>query len=165
MEIRLRAPEPGDLDLLYLWENDPFISRYGSAVAPFSRAMLWEYISNYDADPFHAGQLRLMVESDGETVGCVDLYDIDGKNRRAFVGIVIDAAHRGRGIGHAALEQLWEYSSETLNLHQIAAVVPVLNVRSTQLFCFAGYKEIALLPQWVRLGREFADARLMVRSI
>lgn len=165
MEIRLRAPEPSDLDALYLWENDPFISRYGSAVAPYSRALLWDYINSYDADPFHAGQLRLMVDADGGTVGCVDLYNIDGKNLRAFVGIVIDASRRGRGLGLAALEHLWEYCSMTLGLHQLVAVVPLPNVKSVELFRQAGYQEVAVLPHWVRIGKEFVDARLLSKRV
>lgn len=161
MEITLRAPEPSDLDALYLWENDPSISRYGSAKAPYSRALLWEYINTYDSDPYYAGQLRLMIDADGETCGAIDLYNIDGKNMRAFVGIVLDKSKRGQGIGKRALEFLCDYCCVTLGLHQLIAVVPEPNEKSIELFESAGFAVKAVLPQWVRLGKEFVDAKLM----
>lgn len=165
MDIKLRAPEPSDLDALYLWENDQEISRYGSAVAPYSRALLWAYINSYDADPYHAGQLRLMIDVDGETCGAIDLYNVDGKNLRAFVGIVVDAARRGQGIGKAALEALSDYCCVSLGLHQLVAVVPEPNIRSIELFETAGFESLASLPQWVRLGKEFVNARLLGRIL
>lgn len=157
----MRALEPSDLDALYLWENDTEIRSYGSAMAPYSRAMLWDYINSYDADPFHAGQLRLMIDAGGKTAGAIDLYNIDGKNMRGFVGIVIDPEMRGKGIGAAALQSLAEYCSSTLGLHQLAAVVPSANAGSIRTFLSAGYTDVATLPQWVRIRNVFADATLL----
>lgn len=166
MKIKLRAPEPSDLDSLYIWENDPSIRRYGAATAPYSRALLWDFINSYDADPFHAGQLRLMIDVEGEdTAGAIDLYSVDGKNMRAFVGIVVDPPKRGRGIALAALEELADYCSSSLGLHQLVAVVPEPNKISRQLFESAGYKLAAILPQWIRINKEFVDAALMNRIL
>lgn len=161
MNVNLRAPEPADLDALYIWENDAIIRQYGSATAPYSRALLWNYINNYDADPYHAGQLRMMIDVDGETVGSIDLYNIDGKNLRAFVGIMIDEKHRGKGIGKAALDSLADYCATALGLHQLLSVIPVPNVLSIELFETAGYQERSELSQWVRIGKQFVDAKLM----
>ena len=94
--IRLRALEPDDLDMLYLWENDTSIWRYGNNMAPFSRKMLADYIDSYDGDIFKSLQLRFMIVSvDTDVpVGMIDLYDFDAVNRRAGVGIMVDEAHR-----------------------------------------------------------------------
>lgn len=165
MNIRLRAPEPHDLDAIYLWENDPTIRSYGAAVAPYSRAMLQEYISTYDADPLHAGQLRLIIDVDNKSVGAVDLYDVDAKNRRAFVGIVVDELCRSRGIAFAALTLLSDYCRNDLGLHQLAAVVPLSNLSSRRLFEKSDYKVVAVLPEWVRMGKEFSDAILMSKKL
>lgn len=165
MEITLRAPELSDLDSLYYWENDPEISRYGAATAPYSRAQLWEYINNYDADPFHAGQLRLMIDADDATIGCVDLYDIDAKNLRASIGIVIDAAYRRNGYAKVAIEKLHEYCINSLGLHQLSVIIPLTNLPSLGLFVAVGYTTIATLPQWVRLGKNFVDANLLTHIL
>lgn len=61
-EVRLRALEPEDVDRLYIWENDRDIWPFGGTRAPLSRHQLWEYATNYDANPFAAGQLRLIIE-------------------------------------------------------------------------------------------------------
>ena len=69
-EIRLRAPEPSDLDRMYIWENDPALWPFGSAMAPFSRKQLSDYIESYDGDIFASRQLRLVIErvADSEPV-------------------------------------------------------------------------------------------------
>ena len=118
-EVKLRAPEPTDTDRMYLWENDPEMWRFGYSPAPLSRQQIWEYISNYNADPFTASQLRLMIDSDGETVGTADLYDIDIRHRRAFVGIMIAPAYRRKGNAMAALKALQTYCAENIGLHRI----------------------------------------------
>lgn len=61
-EVRLRALEPEDVDRLYIWENDRDMWPFGGTSAPLSRHQLWEYATNYDANPFAAGQLRLIIE-------------------------------------------------------------------------------------------------------
>ena len=42
--IRLRAPEPEDLELLYKWENDTSLWLAGNTRAPYSRFQLKQYI-------------------------------------------------------------------------------------------------------------------------
>ena len=61
-EVRLRALEPEDVYRMYIWENDPGMWPFGGTRAPLSRHQLWEYATNYDANPFAAGQLRLIIE-------------------------------------------------------------------------------------------------------
>ena len=33
--IRLRAPEPEDLEILYKWENDTSLWEYGASITPY----------------------------------------------------------------------------------------------------------------------------------
>ena len=44
-EIRLRALEPEDLEVLYRWENDSTLWEVGNTLAPFSRYALKRYIA------------------------------------------------------------------------------------------------------------------------
>ena len=39
-QIRLRALEPEDLEVLYRWENDSSLWEVGNTLAPFSRYVL-----------------------------------------------------------------------------------------------------------------------------
>lgn len=157
-EIRLRALEPDDVDCIYLWENASGMWRHGYSPAPLSRHQIWEYVHNYDADPFAAGQLRLMISIDRKPVGAVDLYEVDRMNRRAMVGIMVAPEYRRRGYGRAALDELGRYCFDVLGLEQLAAIVESSNESSRRLFVSAGYAEEAKLTRWFRRGAEYSDA-------
>ncbi|MDE5849776.1 MAG: GNAT family N-acetyltransferase, partial [Muribaculaceae bacterium] len=58
-ELRLRALEPEDADMMYDAESDEAAWRYSDYLAPMSLELLREYALTYDADPFRSGQLRL----------------------------------------------------------------------------------------------------------
>jgi diamine N-acetyltransferase len=159
--LKLRAPEPADLDAIYLWENDKELRRQGAAVAPYSRAQIWEYINSYDADPMHSGQLRLIIDCEGLAVGTVDIYSLDRKNLHGFVGITVDGSMRRKGVALEALRQLDEYVCEALALKQLVAVVAVDNKASQGLFAKAGYKQTATLNEWIRRGANYVDAVIL----
>ena len=163
--FRLRALEPEDVDCMYRWENTPGMWRHGCSPAPLSRHLIWEYVNNYEADPFVAGQLRLIVESDGVAVGAVDLYDVDRLNRRAMVGVMIEEGSRRRGLGRRALAELSAYCADVLGLHQLGAIVEAGNAPSHRLFAGSGFVECGMLAQWFRRGREFADAVMYQRLL
>lgn len=162
-DIILRAPEPSDVDRLYIWENTPEMWPFGSFMAPMSRHQLWEYVRNYDANPLASGQLRLIIDFPAEnrtettSAGIIDLYDIDAKNSRAFVGIMIAPIHRRKGIARGALEKLDEYCLTCLGLRLLAAEVASDNQPSLNLFTSAGYSLTGRRPSWFRRGNSFVS--------
>lgn len=168
--IKLRALEPDDLDMLYLWENDTELWRYGNNMAPFSRNLLAEYIANYDADIFKSKQMRFMIVSvaDGTPVGMIDLYDFDAVNRRAGVGIMIDVAQQSRGYARGALNLLCAYCYEVLGIHQLYATISIDNAPSIALFHDCSFKTCGRLRSWLRRGETYIDAyflqRLLIRG-
>ena len=76
-EILLRALEPEDLDILYEWENDTDLWKYGSSLSPFSRFALRQYLVYAQQDSSNK-QLRLMIvlRKNNQRIGTVDLYDL-----------------------------------------------------------------------------------------
>lgn len=165
-EIRLRALEPADTDLLYRLENLDGGWTYGYSPAPLSRYQIWQYIKGYDAEPLSAGQLKLMIDNhEGQTVGCVDLYEIDSTNRRAKTGILIDPAHRRKGYGTQAVDAISRYCLDNLGLHQLCAEVSTDNHPSISLFTKAGFKTVASLPGWYRRGNDYIDALLLAKLL
>lgn len=165
--ISLRALEPGDIDILYRWENDTELWEVGLTIAPFSRQQLADYIENYDGNIFTARQLRLMVtlKSSGETVGTVDLYDYDPVNCRSAIGILIDSAFARRGYGAAALRLMERYCFSRLGLHQLYCVVPEDNIASRALFSSAGYNISGRLRSWLRRNDSYRDAYIYQRML
>lgn len=165
--IRLRALEPDDIDMLYLWENDTELWKYGSNIAPFSRKLLADYIDTYEGDIFKSGQLRFMIVSIDSNipVGMIDLYDFDAVNRRAGVGIMIDVAQQSRGYARGALTLLCKYCYERLGIHQLYATVSVDNSPSIALFHDSKFKTCGRLRSWIRRGDSYIDAYILQRLL
>lgn len=161
--VVLRAVEPEDLDLLYRYENDKELWRFGSTLAPYSRKQIHDYVASYSADIYAERQLRLMIADadSGETVGTVDLTDFSPIDMRAEVGILIDACYQRMGYGFAALEALIHYCRVTLQLHQVYALVPVVNSASMALFRKCGFKTSGRLRSWLRRSGAYSDVILL----
>ena len=160
--IRLRAPEPEDIDKLYAWENDTALWEYGSAIVPFSRFTLEQYLIASKQDIYVDKQLRLMVElnESGEVIGTADLYDFDPFHRRAGVGILIDQKQRNRGYGLQVLLLLENYAFDFLSLRQLYAFVPEKNLASMQLFRKAEYIPTGILKEWLSAGDRFEHVQV-----
>lgn len=161
----LRALEPEDADFLYISESDAEAWRYSDYVAPLSREQLRHYALTYDADPYAAGQLRLIYECDGQPAGIVDVFDISARHLRAEVGIFLIPECRGKGLGRKALADLDYYCSHRLGLHQLTAVVSVSNFTALNCFKNDGYVEIANLPDWIRTKAGFSAAVLLQKVL
>lgn len=158
--IRLRAVEPEDLDILYRWENDTELWRYGSSIHPFSRFVIKEYLINSKQDIYQNKQLRLMIElkESQDAIGTVDLYDFDAFHRRAGVGILIDRAFREQGFGYQTLVLLKEYAFDFLKLNQLYAVIAIKNQQSVKLFEKAGFSQSGVLRNWLSSHNNYEDA-------
>ncbi len=163
--LMLRALEPSDVDTLYIWENSPEMWNFGVFQAPYSRQQIWEYVRDYDSNPLKSGQLRLIIDVDGVSVGTVDLYDIDPTNSRAMVGVMIRKKFRRTGYALAALKLMADYAVGPLALRQLAATVAEDNTASLALFAKAGYEHTATLPRWVRRPTGFVASRIFQKSL
>ena len=71
--IKLRAPEPEDLDCMFRFENIVDLWDISNTTGPYSRFHLKQYIEQTQNDLFTDRQLRLMIEnSDRQVVGIVE---------------------------------------------------------------------------------------------
>ncbi len=163
--VLLRAVEPEDLDFLYLCDNDASVWHDGATVAPYSRALLHEYIHQYTADIYRDRQLRLVITlaQTGERIGIADLYDYEPRHNRAGVGIYIIPAMRRHHLGCDALSALCRYAFRFLHLHQLYAMTRVDNAASRALFARCGFVQIATLPQWVYGEQGYTDVAMLQR--
>ena len=152
--IRLRKLEPDDLPMLYLWENDADAWLDSDTHNPLSHEDLRDYILRTTGDIFKDGQLRLMIclAEDEEPVGCVDLYDVDIRNRKAAVAIYVAPGSRGRGLARMALVKLKSYVTNILCFRLLYALVSEHNKISINLFESAGFQNVACLPGWLNEG-------------
>lgn len=158
--ITLRPLETSDLDKLYLWENDRLLWNISGYTTPFSKEALAEFIdqSKKAESVYSSCQLRLMIEANGETIGCVDVFDFSPKDHRAGVGILIyDKVHRRLGYGQSAIKQLVEYIQTALSVDNIWAHVPISNLASRALFERCGFKISGTLRRWIVYDGKHSD--------
>ena len=153
--IKLGKLEPSDLPFLYQWENDASAWADGDNHNPLSQQDLRDYIEATTGDIYKDGQLRLIIEQSPITndqspitIGCIDLFDFDPRNRKAALGMYIAPEHRGKGVGRQALEQLETYAFGQLNLRLLYAVIATNNAPCTALYRSAGYQPSSPLPAW-----------------
>ena len=168
--ISLRALEPEDVDLMYQCDNDEEARIWTDYSAPLSRAQLMDYALNYDADPFKAGQLRLIAEKEQDEggkvpVGIVDLYNISQKDGKAYIGIYVLPEFRRQGTGSNILKVTEEYANRFLGLRMLVAKVSTQNGIAISLFKKAEYSQLAILPGWHRLGPAYHDIILFTRIL
>lgn len=145
----LRAPERSDLRWLQKLENDPNLWYLGFSKEPFNTEVLELYLNQQPGSLMRDGQLRMILENEGQPAGALDLYDYDPFARKAGVGIVLDDQHRGKGWASQAMRSFEKYVFGTLGLHSLFAMVPKGNQPSIQLFEGLGYKKIGELEDWV----------------
>ena len=149
--IYLRALEPEDLDFVFTIENDETIWQLSETQTPYSRFLIKQYLDNAQQDIYEAKQLRLVISSNqNETLGLIDIFDFDFKNKRAGVGILIAAkTNRGHGYGKEALSLLVNYCFTKLDLHQLYCNILEGNMTSLNLFKNEGFEIVGLKKDWI----------------
>lgn len=156
--LKLRAMEPSDIDVMYEWENDTETWIYSNTQTPFSRFYLEQYIINSHCDIYSEKQLRLMINNKkGETLGCVDLFEFDPKNRRAGIGILIAKEHRKKGYADETLDIIINYAKNVLSLHQLFCNIAANNTKSIELFEKKGFTKAGCKKQWLLTEDKWVD--------
>ena len=164
--LRLRKIEPSDLPFLCQWENDATMWADSDTHNPLSRHDLHQYIENTTGDIYRDGQLRLIIEgseinpisdtryplSDTRTLGCIDLFDFDARNRKAAIGMYISPEARGKGVGKQAVQLLLDYAFSFLHLRMVYAIISVNNVACSRLYEQMNFLPSSPLQDWTLEG-------------
>lgn len=167
-EIRLRALEPADINVIYKWENDPDIWRISNTYTPFSKYILEKYIENSHLDIFQVKQMRLMIdvqhnnENSVRSVGTIDLFDFDPYHNRAGVGILIgEKSDRKKGYASAALKKFIDYGFNILQLHQLYCNIVPANEDSIKLFENQGFKICGRKNDWIKTPGRYIEEYML----
>lgn len=156
--ITLRNAEPEDAEMIFQWENDRDIWRVSGTHVPYSRFQIEQFLLG-DNDIVAQKQLRLMIDLAGssQTIGCIDIYDYDGFNGRAGLGILIDKAYRQQGYAKSALALCIDYLFHDLLLHQVYCSIDESNTESQQLFVGQGFVLCGRKKEWIKTADGFLD--------
>ena len=161
-KIYLRALEPEDLDFVHEIENTEDFWVVSATQSPYSRFMIKKYLENSHRDIYEVKQLRLVIcNYDHKPVGLIDLFDLEPKDRRAAIGILIaDPEDRKKGYGAESISLVCEYSFKHLALHQVYANVTADNEASVRLFEGQGFSLVGVKKDWILVNKQFKDEAL-----
>ncbi len=164
--IKLRALEPEDLELLYKWENDIAVWKVSNNKTPLSKFILAGYIKSSDKDIWVSKELRLMIENkEGYAVGTIELFDFDPYNSRAGIGIMIyDTEERRKGIASSAINIISKYAFEEIGIYQLYANISSSNIPSLNLFNNIGFEHTCTKKHWLRSLDKWED-ELMFQKV
>ena len=158
----LRRPEPGDLDALYRFKNDPD-----------SAAQLVGFTTGYSMQDlrdwleFHRKKsdevlFAIASAADDACIGHAGLYSIDMRVGMAEFGILIGPRElRGKGIGRACTLACLEYGFHQLNLNRIYLSVLAENRRARHLYASVGFQEEGTLRQAQFKNGRYLDINMM----
>jgi len=137
--IKLRAVELEDINLLYKWENDTQLWNVSNTITPFSKYILQKYVENSHLDIYQTKELKLMIdvkvsENNFKTVGILDIFDFDPFNKRAGIGIMIHKNERDKKYATESLKIVIEYAFNYLKIHQLYCNISENNEHSLRLF-------------------------------
>lgn len=156
--IRLRALEDEDLNFLYTLENNTGVWEISGTTTPYSKNVLKLYLDNAHRDIYEVKQLRLCIcDTSDDAIGLIDLFDFDPKNRRAGIGIILEAKNRNKGIGAEAIRLLTEYAFSALDLRQVYANVIQENTASLHLFEKMDFEKVGVKKDWIFSEGRYKD--------
>jgi diamine N-acetyltransferase len=158
--ICLRALEPEDLESLYDWENDTELWEVTNTRQPYSRFALRQYISQAAENSiYELGHLRLMITLTigGQSIGTVDLFDLDIHHSKVALGLFIHKDFRGKGFAALALQLIEEYVFDYLKLHQLYCQISANNQASRTMFEKKGYHLGGILKDWIKTTSIYDD--------
>ncbi|MBL7927700.1 MAG: GNAT family N-acetyltransferase [Bacteroidia bacterium] len=159
-EIRLRKVHAGDVALMHQLENDYRHWLVSGIQAPIPLTDFETFVTPELQDVFTQLQERLIIENGTETLGYIDLYDVDFNHRRAGVGILIAPMYRNNGYAKKAIALLKNYAADTLLLRMLYATIhttnlPCIAAFEANAFCCAG-----TLKNWDMHTSGFVDVKM-----
>ena len=156
--IKLRALEPEDIDVLFSIENDSSLWKYSNRNEPYSKYTLNKYIKIQNQDISESRQKRFVLSNNEKNVlGFIDLFDFEPYHRRAGIGLVILSNYRNRGLGYKGLQLLENHSKLYYNLHLLYANVASENKLSNLLFKKMKYNLVGVKKKWNYYNNSFHD--------
>ena len=120
-KVRLRALNREDLERLCQFNNDVEVEVAGGGDPPLPQSLA-RLQAEYDANVAKGGRdgTFFAMEAEGLFIGQCGLYDLNGENGTAMLGIAIgDKNYWGKGYGRDAIGVLLDYAFRLRSLRRV----------------------------------------------
>ncbi len=139
--VRLRPPEPGDVDAVFAYCNDPDAARFTTIPWPYERDHAVEWIeesTRCSADGVRASFV-IVDSSRVAVVGSIGLVRIDHDADVTEVGYLVSREARGRGIASRAVRLVSGWVLRELGFARLELQTDVRNHASQRVAEKAGF--------------------------
>jgi diamine N-acetyltransferase len=158
-KIELRAIEREDLPRYVAWFNDSDVMRYFGRYEPMSLAQEEDW---YETQLKRSDARNFAVYYQGEHIGVAGYFNIDGRVRKAEVGLVIGRKDMWNlGLGTDILATLLRFGFEQMNLHRIYLQVYSENIHAIRCYEKVGFKHEGRLREAEFRHNRYHDMLLM----
>lgn len=150
--IYLRVVEAEDATKLFIWENDPSNWKVSNTEVPFSMHSIHQLIEQ-QSNIRNSGELRFMIclNESGNSIGTIDLYDVNFKHGYATIGIMVAyQAERRRGFAQESIKLIVEYARDILELTNLQCAIHGDNEPSIALFEQCGFTRVGIRKNWLK---------------
>lgn len=159
----LRRIERRDCEAIFAMFGNPEAMRFWST-PPWtdpSAAASWVGRVHTAFEAREAIRWAIALREGDAFVGTCTFFDVDGQNRRAELGYILDRAAWGQGVMREALAAILAYGFGELGLHRIEADIDPRNTASVRALEHFGFAREGLLRQRWRVGDEVSDSLMM----
>jgi len=159
--VRLRKPEPSDVDALFQHKNDPEVaSLLGGFSKGYTRADLVRWVEAHAQARDEA--LYVVADAEDRCLGHVGLYKIDHRVRSAEFAIMLGEKRTwGTGLGRACTQFMLRFGFDELQLHRIYLEVLETNARAKKLYTSLGFQLEGTLRQAQWKSGRWLDVHVM----
>ncbi|WP_144212496.1 spermidine N1-acetyltransferase [Shewanella donghaensis] len=158
-DIKLRALERTDLRFIHQLNNNRTIMSYWFEEPYESFDELEELYGKHIHDKT---ERRFIVENDlSQTIGLVELVEINTIHRSAEFQIIIAPSFQGKGYARTLIRKALNYAFTILNLHKVYLHVAIENERAIHLYEKCGFREEGHLVKEIFINGKYCDVKRM----
>ncbi len=158
--LRLRKPEPGDIDENFRYRSDAAFMKYIPHRFATCRQdveqtfdLMLERIERNESINW-----SITRKEDGRFLGLIGFVRIMVDQHRAEVGYLLHTPWQGQGFLHEALREVVNYAFGVIGLHSIEAVVNCQNIPSQRVLEKMGFSRDAFFRDYLHHQGAYVDA-------
>ena len=157
--VSLRAIEPGDAEVIYLWNQDSERARLLDFLwTPQSLAAVQAWTSQQSLRKLENGEFHWLIENAaGEPVGSISTHQCNPLAGTFSYGIDIAGPQRGKGYAQAAIRLVLRYYFHELRYQKVTVCIHADNPASIALHEKLGFQLEGRLRRMVFSGGKYLD--------